>query len=309
MSGGRGGVGQIARGGEGLSQCAPRTQLSGLFRRRTTGNRGSVKSNLVVRVLTSVVALPLLFLLLFFGTSSVWLGFVALVVAVTSLEFFRMTSPGDRLLQIWGALTTLLMFGLIVVVRSHPIVTLAGLLLLPIVATIVPLLRVREVEGSGLSLLAALAVPSYLGALSSPLYLLRLEQGPAFIVLVLGIAWFGDTGAYFAGRTFGKKKLYPRISPNKTWAGFYGAVLSAGVFSTVFSLFVARFPLIHALGLGLLTGALGQLGDLVESWLKRVTGVKDSGALIPGHGGLFDRIDALLFVCPVVYVYTLLVGR
>jgi len=263
----------------------------------------------VVRVLTSVVALPLLLSLLFFASSPLWLGFLAVIVVLTSLEFFAMTSPGDHLVRAFGALMTLLMFGAVVVVRSHPTLALAGLLVLPLLTTIVPLLRVREVEGSGLSLLASLAGPAYLGALSAPLYLLRAEQGASFIVLALGLAWLGDTGAYFAGRTFGKKKLYPRISPNKTWAGFYGAMVAAGTFSAIFSLFVARFPLTHAVVLGLCTGALGQLGDLVESWLKRVTRVKDSGALIPGHGGLFDRIDALLFVCPVVYLYTLLVGR
>jgi phosphatidate cytidylyltransferase len=125
----------------------------------------------------------------------------------------------------------------------------------------------------------------------------------------LCFAWLADTGGYFFGRFLGKRKLYEAISPKKTRAGFVGALVGAGLSAVIAKFwFLPEINLVHGVLLGVVSGAAGQCGDLVESLLKRSTGIKDSGTLVPGHGGILDRIDALLVVSPLVYVYLLWIG-
>lgn len=129
-------------------------------------------------------------------------------------------------------------------------------------------------------------------------------HGLEWVVCTLVITWGNDTVAYFAGRFLGRHKLYPEVSPNKTWEGFAG-----GMLGSVGGMFLARatfFPdltVIDCLAIGVLGGILGPLGDLCESMLKRAYGAKDSGTIIPGHGGMLDRVDALVFNAPMVFVY------
>lgn len=126
------------------------------------------------------------------------------------------------------------------------------------------------------------------------------------VLFVLVVMWLGDTGAYFAGRFLGKHKLYPAVSPKKTWEGAFGGIAGSLAAAIVMKLIRDEHLGFGWLDLVLITvpGAmLGQMGDLVESLFKRSTGVKDSGAILPGHGGILDRIDAVLFFAPWVYVY------
>lgn len=146
--------------------------------------------------------------------------------------------------------------------------------------------------------------PFYVGLLLS--YALRLrylpDDGLLWTVLLLLGTWGTDTGAYFAGRYFGKHHFFPRISPKKTWEGVAGGV----ILSIVAALLVIPFlglPLWHALPLGILMAAAAVMGDLVESLIKRASSVKDSGTLFPGHGGVLDRIDSLIFVATALYFY------
>jgi len=130
------------------------------------------------------------------------------------------------------------------------------------------------------------------------------DRGGAWVFLLLTVTWFGDTGAYAAGRIAGRHKLYPKVSPGKTWEGAVGGL--AGSFAAAALAHVWYMPWLgwgHAAALSLPAGALGQVGDLCESLLKRAYGVKDSGVLLPGHGGLLDRIDGVLFAAPYVYFY------
>ncbi|HEY6106973.1 MAG TPA: phosphatidate cytidylyltransferase, partial [Anaeromyxobacteraceae bacterium] len=122
--------------------------------------------------------------------------------------------------------------------------------------------------------------------------------------------WANDTFAYFAGSLFGRHRLLERVSPQKTWEGFAGGALGsvAGALA-VRALLLGPVPLWAALAVAAGGAVLGPLGDLAESMLKRAAGVKDSGRLIPGHGGLLDRIDALLFVAPWVYAFAILLER
>jgi phosphatidate cytidylyltransferase len=125
------------------------------------------------------------------------------------------------------------------------------------------------------------------------------------VLFVQIIIWSTDSGAYFVGRKFGKNKLAPYISPNKTREGSIGAVLVAVLIAIIYRLivggaFLGTWPAL--IGVTLLISIFGQLGDLVESAIKRFYGVKDSGTILPGHGGLLDRFDSLIFVLPLLYV-------
>lgn len=148
----------------------------------------------------------------------------------------------------------------------------------------------------------------YCGLLLSAIVGLRRQpHGFEWILLTLTVTWVNDTGAYAAGRAFGKHKLYPKVSPGKTWEGFAGGMI--GAFAGALVVKAAVFPelgIVDCLLVALPASVLGPLGDLSESMLKRAYGVKDSGKIMPGHGGLLDRVDALLFTAPYVFLYALL---
>ena len=148
----------------------------------------------------------------------------------------------------------------------------------------------------------------YVGWLLSYLVALRLDAGSSWLFLALLATFGSDTAAFFVGRALGKHLLAPRISPHKTWEGAVGGVCGAIVVSLLFTLPTPlQVPLNYgqAVLLGLLVSVFGQLGDLVESLLKRTVGVKEAGKLIPGHGGALDRIDSVVFAGIVVYYYVI----
>lgn len=130
-----------------------------------------------------------------------------------------------------------------------------------------------------------------------------LEHGLALLFFILFLIWATDTGAYFTGKAFGKRKLWPEISPNKTVEGSIGGILCALVIGFIFHYFIPIFDtLTHVVIIIVVVSVVGQLGDLVESALKRHYSVKDSGNILPGHGGILDRFDSLIFVMPVLYL-------
>ncbi len=142
------------------------------------------------------------------------------------------------------------------------------------------------------------------GGLTALMALRLLPDGGMWVVAALVITWGNDTLAYFAGRFLGKHKLYPEVSPNKTWEGFAGGFVGAiGFLFIQRAFFFQSMTVIDCLVLGTLASFLGPAGDLCESMLKRAYGVKDSGKIIPGHGGMLDRIDALIFNAPMVLLY------
>ncbi len=150
----------------------------------------------------------------------------------------------------------------------------------------------------------------YCGLLLSTLSGLRpMKDGLGWIVLALAVTWCNDTGAYAAGRAFGRHKLYPAVSPGKTWEGLVGGTLgSVGGAFVVKALLLPSLSPLGVLAVALPCSVLGPVGDLSESMLKRAYQVKDSGRIIPGHGGLLDRVDALLFNLPYVWLYASLLA-
>ncbi len=169
------------------------------------------------------------------------------------------------------------------------------------------IVRDRKGDWSSAGFLMGIRIAIFVGGfLWYALRLRGLEQGLEWTLVVLIGVMATDTAAYFAGRAFGKTPLAPKISPAKTWegaaAGFLAAMLATGMATLMLDL---RVIIWEALILGALIGSLSQLGDLAESRIKRRAGVKDSGWLIPGHGGMLDRIDSIVFTLPAVYYFVI----
>jgi phosphatidate cytidylyltransferase len=133
------------------------------------------------------------------------------------------------------------------------------------------------------------------------------DGGPRLLLFALVLTWAGDTAAYFVGRAMGKHALAAHISPKKTWEGSVGSMVGSLIVAGAFSYWI-RMPIGHLAAMAVIGNVAGQMGDLLESAYKRSAGVKDSGALLPGHGGVLDRIDALILCIPVIWYYVVLVN-
>ena len=173
-----------------------------------------------------------------------------------------------------------------------------------LLALVAELFRKKEFPfvNVGLTLLGVF----YIAAPFALLHVLAFQPGQYSWQIVLGVMfliWASDTGAYAAGKNFGKHKLFPRISPGKTWEGWAGGLLLAVAVAWLLSVYFTDLPLSNWLGMAVLISVFGVLGDLVESMLKRSLGMKDSGTLIPGHGGILDRFDSLILVVPFLVAF------
>jgi phosphatidate cytidylyltransferase len=259
--------------------------------------------NLLVRVVTALTLLPAVLALLLYGGWPAGILF-AVAAGACAFEYAQLTAGGlgpAQLLSVLGAATLPLVATLRPRAFAGPAFWVVAVVFY--VAWIDHLLRQPLADAPTRS---AHAVTGCLYGGLGVASLAALRAGPdglAWVIAALVITWANDTCAYFAGRAFGRHKLYPAVSPNKTWEGFAG-----GFVGSIGGLFIARlvFPVLSPLDcvlLGVAGGLFGPLGDLCESMLKRTYGAKDSGFLIPGHGGILDRVDALLFNAPVVYVY------
>jgi len=271
-----------------------------------------VKSNLAIRLLTAAVVVPPLLALLFIGPA--W-GFFALVLVASGVaadELFRMTHPEDRVARAVATLTTVGACAATYLHSADPRGLLTLIAAVTLIGLLTPLWRLGDMKTAALRTVAGVAGPFYVGSLLATLALLRRdggENGGELVFMCLTFSWLADTGGYFFGRFLGKTKLYEAVSPKKTRAGFVGALVGASVGGILASLvYLPALPLAHAIPLALFAGAIGQLGDLVESLLKRSTGIKDSGGIVPGHGGMLDRIDALIVVSPIVYLFASYTG-
>jgi phosphatidate cytidylyltransferase len=263
-------------------------------------------SDLGRRIATAAVGLPLLLAGLLLGPPIVGVAIVAAAILLGASEFFTLLAAGGIApLRAAGFLIAALIF--VDVARPDAVPGSAW----PLVAVALlgsMLVRSRDI---------ALAVPAgagtllgavYLGSLGGSMAALRvldpLDLGAWRMLLLLAIVMGADTAAFFVGSALGRRKLVPAISPGKTWEGLLGGLVG-GVLGAlaVRAAGLRSLPLAHAVWLGFGAAALGTAGDLAESLLKRWAGVKDSGALFPGHGGMLDRLDSLLFASPVLYYY------
>jgi phosphatidate cytidylyltransferase len=282
------------------------------------------------RVATAAVLIPLAVGLVLWGSTALLALAVALVTLLALFEYFALGEAiGHRAYRFWTASCALLIVyvqWLATVVRSGVLVGFASpsrmtwsmvrtfpraedaifLFVLGIAAislfTKRPLVETLPAAGISASGLILVAFP-----LS---YAIRLHgsgtQGPAVLLFALVITWVGDSTAYFAGRAIGKHALAPHLSPKKTWEGTVASFLGSLIVAVVFARFMT-VPLPHLLGMAAVGNVAGQVGDLLESAYKRSAGIKDSGSILPGHGGVLDRIDALILAIPVVWYYWILI--
>ncbi|MDQ3035545.1 MAG: phosphatidate cytidylyltransferase [Myxococcota bacterium] len=287
------------------TEDAPKTPEPTATAAEAAAKQAAFVKNTLARLATAVVLIPVLLYLMFWAP---WWGFqvvVSLAIARAAHELMRITVSGaPRLLHLWGVLATVGVTQAMVYAPSADVMT-ATLVVVVAVGTIVGLLAPVPHEAAGTRTAWLIAGPLYVGVLFGTIAKLHtLEHGGAWVLLAMWLAWASDTGAYFAGRYFGKTKLYPAVSPSKTVQGSIGGLLGSltGGLAAHFW-FLDALPLIDAIVLALVGGALGQIGDLVESLIKRSTKVKDSGHLLPGHGGLLDRVDALMFTGAACLIY------
>lgn len=283
------------------------------------GGAPAARSELARRIGTAVVALPLLLAGMLWAPA--WVGFAIVTVAVAlgAWEFDGLLRARDvKPLRLAGALLTAALY-VRVAFSGWPHLHLSRysepLSLWPLVGVVLLtglLLNARDfgrdVPAAGLTLVGVV----YLGGLGGCIAALRVmptvERGPWRIVLLLAIVMAADTAAYFVGRALGRRKLAPAISPGKTVEGAMGGVAGGVLGAWAVSAAGLGLPGAHVVVLGVLVTLFAIVGDLLESLLKRWAGVKDSGRLFPGHGGMLDRLDSLLFGAAVLYYYFSLFG-
>ena len=256
------------------------------------------------RVLSALVLLPFLYMLTRHLPPAAFFILIAVTVLLAQWEFLglffeKRHLPQHALVGFPGALLLLIAMQWPAVLDFSPAlaIILAGLLCYQI--------GFAPPDSRHLSMFILLFGIFYIGYTLGHFLLLRNQQDGGLLVLfVLLVTWAGDAAAYYVGKTWGSRPLAPRLSPNKTVEGFLGGLVVAPVIAWLGHLwFLPVVTPVDCLILGILFAVLGLLGDLSESALKRQAGVKDSGALIPGHGGMLDRVDSLLLNAPVFYYY------
>jgi len=297
-------------------------------------------SNLAKRVLTAVVAIPVILVICNAG-GIYFFAFVAIASAVALYEFYRLTkAKGAQPLVALGILSGF--FVNLSFYRSRilshldsllgdsaiPFPSQAQFLLITLLVSVFAMGLVELFRNKGSAILnlsttifGVLYISLFFGTfigireLFTPMDFPMLQYnqtsveevyqwGGYTVISVLAVIWICDTAAFHVGKAWGKHKLFPRVSPNKSWEGAVFGFLFA-VTSAVAAKYavLGYMPLGSAVVIGIIVGVVGQLGDLVESLIKRDANVKDSSSLIPGHGGAFDRFDSLLLVSPLVYLY------
>ncbi len=268
-----------------------------------------ISKNLARRLAVAAVAIPAILFMVFRG-GDLFLYFILLLAATGIYEYLK--NGGFALCSPFFFVPFIGAVGSVYFIATGPAVV-GGFLLLGIFLLIGVMLAIGRdpVEKLFPRLTYIIWGSIYIGALYPLVYLIRGEadwMAPApgrwWMFLLLGSLWLGDTAAFFFGRRFGRHKLAPAVSPKKTIEGFVGGFIGTFLAAAIFKIFwMPGVDIIHFLVISILIALFGQLGDLVESLWKRSLGIKDSSAIIPGHGGVLDRFDSLLFAAPVLYLY------
>ena len=274
------------------------------------------KSDLIPRLATAVVAVPILFAIAFMGPNALVWALFAAAAGIGVHEFYTMTLNRDLGAGGWagilgtvGTLAALYWCDDGMAVFASMFATVIAILFLTTFGS-------ESMEVGGKRALALLSGYAYVGVLFAGMVLLVADEPgtvgdhqAGWFLLPMATIWAGDTGAYFAGRAFGRHKLAPKISPKKTWEGAIG-----GLVASVIGALIIRFTLLeqlevwHVFAMAVPASVFGQAGDLVESMFKRATGFKDSGTIIYGHGGMLDRVDALIVAAPLFAIGKHLIG-
>lgn len=255
------------------------------------------------RLLSAALFLPLFYLFVMKLSPAYFAAFLSLIAALGLSEFFSM----------WGVRGGLrfagIALGALVPIAAHIWGGVLGVLIFPIMTVLALRLFLKSDPAAALSDIAPVAVGLvYIAGLLSYQGNLRAD-GPEWVIFLYGSVWSSDSLAYYIGKGIGKRRLYREVSPNKTVAGAFGSLIG-GLCSALLlgALLIPALPFGRAALLGFSVGAATVMGDLVESMFKRDAGVKDSGGLVPGHGGILDKIDGVLYAGPLLYWLKLVIG-
>jgi phosphatidate cytidylyltransferase len=267
------------------------------------------------RILTAIVALPILLYTVWSDIPYffVALAFVAILLALN--EFYNLASKtGCQPFAAFGYVAALCVTACFVLGRPAWIVAVIAALTIASLAA--ALSRAEEMSKSLPSVSATVFGVIYVALLAGFLIGVRVmpdalagqpipHLASKLLTMFFAMVMMTDTGAYYTGRSIGRHKLAPRVSPGKTIEGAVGGFITAIITGPLCKLiFFPEIPVLHAALLGAAIGIIGQIGDLAESMLKRGSDVKDSGTLLPGHGGMLDRVDSILFCAPLLYYYS-----
>jgi len=255
------------------------------------------------RIISGVIAIPIVLGIILYGHP--WLYFILITsfVLVAAYEYFSMLSNGG--LSGFPIVGMVLSFLLLVAYFFVPQNLPVFIFCIPVTLFTVWFFRGKNVRAALDPIAYTLFGIFYTAGLGGYFLLIgNLQGGRDMVVFILLFIWVGDIMAYYGGQKFGKRKLLEVVSPNKTIAGAVANIVGTLIIAWLASnLFFDQIPLFHCLIVAFICGIIGQFGDLVESLIKRNCQVKDSGTLIPGHGGVLDRIDSLLFAGPTFYCY------
>ncbi|HXE61954.1 MAG TPA: phosphatidate cytidylyltransferase [Bryobacteraceae bacterium] len=260
------------------------------------------------RALTALILVPVAIYSVIFAPSQIFLAVDALFAIFCFREYARITNAWAMPGYVAGLL-----------ILIAPLNQAALILFLTALAALCLTMSAADF-GKGAAQASALVMGvAYIFGSWKTAILLHEIDGPAYhgiaagrywLMFSLVVNWIGDTGAYYVGRSFGRHKLAPRVSPGKSWEGAAASTVAGIVFGAIFlPLTIADMPVWIAALIALVANAAGQIGDLAESALKRGAGVKDSGTMLPGHGGMLDRLDSSLFAMPVVYTLVMAIAE
>ncbi|HEY9117269.1 MAG TPA: phosphatidate cytidylyltransferase [Roseivirga sp.] len=264
-------------------------------------------NNLALRAITGIVGVASIITAVIYSpyTSAAIFG---LIMLATLKEFYGLARKvGSRPFEVWGLGFAIIFFALIFFYFQ---MSLSPNLfwLLPALFAIVFIYPLQTIEKSHAIQCLAISILGvmYIAVPFSMIHSIGFIEGAYAYELILGVLflqWANDTGAYFVGKAIGKRKLFEKVSPKKTWEGTIGGFLFGLVFAYGFFHFFGVLTLFEWMGLGIITAVFGTLGDLAESLFKRTLAIKDSGSILPGHGGFLDRFDGLLLSLPFSAAY------
>ena len=264
-------------------------------------------NDLTQRIITGIVGAVIIIFSIIYSEWS-YFGTFLVICILTQLEFYKLLRLDDMLpLVSWGTFSGITIFVIVFLEQSELLKNEYYFVILPVlyIAFLIKLYRTTDDKpftNIGLTFLGIL----YVAMPFSFLHIIAFIDGSYQKEIVLGIIliqWASDTGAFFAGSKFGRRKLFERISPKKSWEGFLGGTVLALAFGALIHNYLDILAFWQWMGIALIIAVVGTYGDLVESLFKRSMGIKDSGSIIPGHGGFLDRFDSLLLSLPFIALF------
>ncbi len=262
--------------------------------------------NLSFRIVSAVFALIILFLAIYFGKEKGIYLLILFTVIRGSFEVARMFFGVDHpvfIKRIFVILSTLVFVG----ITQTPLQIFSGAAIIFSFVLVTALAVIFHKHFRDLDLILTFIAKFCLGLIyicfvpASVVWITQSNNGIEWFLCLLSVVFAGDIGAYLFGVNFGKNKIAPLLSPNKSVQGAVGGLLFSTLTAAIFQILLPNTPMIALLMCGLFGGVLGQIGDFFESLIKRVSGVKDSGSIMPGHGGILDRLDGVLLAAPLFY--------